>query len=69
MGAKKKPLETLSAADAGVDAGRVGGRRRAERRPLDRAAGGEVGRRHDRGLRAATRPSKVVEILAGKGLI
>ena len=25
MGAKKKPLETLSAGDAGIDAGKVGG--------------------------------------------
>jgi len=31
MGAKKKPLDTLSAADAGIDAGRVGGDNAAAR--------------------------------------
>ena len=49
MGAKKKPLETVSAADVGIDA--VARRRRQLRRPVGRREGpaGEVRRRDHRG--------------------
>jgi electron transfer flavoprotein beta subunit len=68
MGAKKKPLETLSAADAGVDAGRVGadGAQSVVRSiapPAAKSAGVTI---EDSGGDSA---GKLVEILAGKGLI
>ena len=68
MGAKKKPLETLSAADAGVDTGRVGeaGAQSVVRSiapPAAKSAGVTI---EDAGGDSA---DKVVEILAGKGLI
>jgi electron transfer flavoprotein beta subunit len=68
MGAKKKPLETLSAADAGIDAGRVGesGAQSVVRSiapPAAKAAGVTI---EDSGGDSA---DQVVEILAGKGLI
>src|SRR5690242_5064380 len=68
MGAKKKPLETLSAADAGVDAGRVGegGAQSVVRSiapPAAKSAGVTI---EDSGGDSA---SQVVELLSGKGLI
>jgi len=68
MGAKKKPLETLSAADAGVDSGRVGesGAQSFVRSvvpPAAKSAGVTI---EDSGGDSA---GQVVEILAGKGLI
>ena len=68
MGAKKKPLETLTAADAGVEAGRVGGDGarsivRSIAPPEAKAAGVTI---EDSGGDSA---SQVVELLAGKGLI
>ena len=68
MGAKKKPLETLSAADAGVDAGRVGegGAQcvvRSIAPPAAKSAGVTI---EDSGGDSA---SQVVELLSGKGLI
>jgi electron transfer flavoprotein beta subunit len=68
MGAKKKPLETLSAADAGVDSARVGesGAQivvRSVAPPAAKAAGVTI---EDSGGDSA---GQVVEILAGKGLI
>jgi electron transfer flavoprotein beta subunit len=68
MGAKKKPLDRLSAADAGLDAGRVGagGARsvvRAVSPPESKAAGVTI---EDSGGDAA---EKVVAILAERGLL
>jgi electron transfer flavoprotein beta subunit len=68
MGAKKKPLETLSAADAGVDSGRVGesGAQsvvRSAEPPAPKAAGVTI---EDSGGDSA---GQVLEILAGKGLL
>jgi electron transfer flavoprotein beta subunit len=68
MGAKKKPLETLTAADAGVDAGRVGesGAQSIVHSiapPAAKAAGVTI---EDSGGDSA---GQVVEILSGKGLI
>jgi len=68
MGAKKKPLETLTAADAGVDAGRVGAAGaqsvvRSIAPPEAKAAGVTI---EDSGGDSAP---QVVELLAGKGLI
>jgi len=68
MGAKKKPLETLTAADAGVDTGRVGadGAQSVVRSiapPEAKAAGVTI---EDSGGDSAP---QVVELLAGKGLI
>ena len=68
MGAKKKPLERLSAADAGVDGSRVGesGARtqvRSVSQPPPKQAGLTI---EDAGGDSA---DKVVAVLAGKGLI
>jgi electron transfer flavoprotein beta subunit len=68
MGAKKKPLETLSAADAGVDAGQVGESGahsvvRSVAPPAAKSAGVTI---EDSGGDSA---GQVVELLAGKGLI
>jgi electron transfer flavoprotein beta subunit len=68
MGAKKKPLETLSAADAGVDGGRVGesGAQNVVRSvapPAPKSAGVTI---EDSGGDSAP---QIVELLAGKGLI
>ena len=50
MGAKKKPTDRVSAADAGLDSSRVGEARRAQRRARRVAAAGQAGRAADRGL-------------------
>jgi electron transfer flavoprotein beta subunit len=68
MGAKKKPLETLSASDAGVDGGRVGegGAQSVVRSvapPAAKSAGVTI---EDSGGDSA---AQVVDLLAGKGLI
>jgi electron transfer flavoprotein beta subunit len=68
MGAKKKPLETLSASDAGVDSDRVGWSGAhsivlSVAPPAGKAAGVTI---EDSGGDSAP---QVVELLAGKGLI
>ena len=57
MGAKRKPLETLSAADLELDAPR-GRRRRAQRRALDLAPAAQVGGPADRGRGRRLRPRR-----------
>ena len=51
MGAKKKPLDTLTASDLGLAADAVGDRRLADRRARHRRAAGPGRRGHDRGRR------------------
>ena len=68
MAAKKKPVETWSLADLGVDAGQVGLSRGVDRgRGHDRAPAAQRGRdRHRRGRVGAT---ELVEFLAAKKFI